>query len=152
MTSLWPSDFEEDTTPAPKDFLQEQGQELFKITKGKVYADAIVFVKSNSNLLSLASPIYTKSFSYDYCIIGKLLDYKFKVFSFGHSILIYPMIIKLDEGIFNEINAGEIYTVENNHLIIESNDIFNDFVSKVFNSDKVKNVVQSIIKLSKVRT
>jgi hypothetical protein len=140
MDNLWPNFDEIQRIKTPKEILEEQSKILPKLTNDSVYATIDPSTVFNDDFT-----INTKyDFTYDFIIRGKYLqDYKFKLFTIGHTISIYPVRMRLDTEIRKEIG------LKNLDVIIDNSNGFVNILREILNSDRLKYVIASIIGLSK---
>jgi hypothetical protein len=140
MDNLWPNFDEIQKIKTPKEVLEEQGKILPKLTNGYVYSTI-----DPSTLFNTDFTINTKyDFTYDFNIKGRDVEnYKFKLFTIGHTISIYPIRMRLDPEIRKEIG------LKNLDVIIDNNNDFVNILREILNSDRLKYVIASIISLSR---
>lgn len=140
MDNLWPNFNEIQKIKTPKEILEEQGKMLPKLTNSLVYATI-----DPSTIFDTDFTVSTKyDFTYDFNIRGKDLEnYKFKLFTVGHNISIYPVRIRLEPEIKKEIGLKNI------DIVLETNNDFINILKQVLNSERLKYVIASIISLSK---
>ncbi len=144
MKNLWPESFEENNTESAKNLFEEQAKLLTKITKGVVFAEVEEMAYNEAMLSNMKD-----DFSFNFNIKAKFLEgYSFKVLSFCHDITFYPVKLKLDSNIANELGIGNPFS-DTKIESIESPEKLQNFVGKILNSDRIKKVIGSIIKLSK---
>jgi hypothetical protein len=87
-------------------------------------------------------------FCYRFDIKGKFVDkYRFNVFFFAHDITLYPVKFHLDEKIGLELGLQK--TAFGYDAIVASPEEMETFLQAVLTSERVKNVVGSIMQLSK---
>jgi hypothetical protein len=143
MKNLWPESFEENTKPSAKQLLEEQANLLSKLTGGIVFAEVTAIEPPYARSMSILN-----DFVFRFNIKGKFLDdYSFNVLTFSHDITLYPVEFRLDEKIGRELDILKSafgYTVS-----IEAPEKLEEFLSRVFNTERVKSVIGSIIRLSK---
>ncbi|MFZ4698866.1 MAG: hypothetical protein ACOYMG_02340 [Candidatus Methylumidiphilus sp.] len=136
MKNLWPEKFEENSNPSAKSILEEQTELLPKITNGIVDAEV---VNSDDIIENIEN-----DFSYRFNLIGRFIkNYRFKVLSFFHDITLYPVYFNLDEEIATELGYKD------NNIKIQTPESLEEFLRTVLQSERVKKVIGSIIKLSK---
>src|SRR4051812_17454221 len=93
MPDLWPADIAKTTTKPPVSILREQAALLGEKTKNLVKAEVRLDEDRGDN-----------AFGYDFFIIGPALqNYHFKLFSIGHDIDLYPLVVFLDQDITREL-------------------------------------------------
>lgn len=139
MQNLWPDFSEIKKIQTPKELLDEQAALLPKLTGDMVYA---YIVKLSAGF---RRPGKKSDFGIVFYIKGKFLEnYSFRVFTIYHDIGIYPAEMELDSEIKEQIhrtNDGEILINDENELTA--------LLKEILGSDKIKNVVASIVSLSK---
>lgn len=142
MKSLWPDSFEENSKESAKNLLEEQAKLLSEITKGVVYAEVAEMHPREAALGNL-----DQDFKYTFYIRAKFLEeYSFKVLSFCHNITFYPVRMDFDSILAKELKLEtEFFSVTE----IDTPEYLEEIVGKVLSSDRIKEVVGSIIKLSK---
>ncbi|WP_100912853.1 hypothetical protein [Pseudoalteromonas spongiae] len=137
MKNLWPEGFKPNDVNPPKKILDDQSKLLPKLTGDMVYAK----VKEMSDY-DAATLNHQDDFSYQFFLLGKFLrSYKFKVFDFSHSITMYPVDVSVD------IEIAEELGIEGDARL-ETEEEFIKLISIVFNSERLKNVIGSIIQIS----
>lgn len=134
MKSLWPEVFEAKKVKPVKTILNEQSKLLPKLTGDMVFASV---VKTNA-----IQPESKNDFSYFYFLKGRFLkSYSFKVLDFSHGVTIYPVVLTLDELIAKELNLNE-------GLEFNGEEEFIKFLGSIYKSERLKDVIESIIQLS----
>ncbi len=142
MKNLWPEVFQENTKLSAKSLLEEQAKLLGKITGGIVFSEVTAMSALDAALESIKG-----EFVYRFDIMGKFLEnYRFNVLCFSHDITLYPVKFRLDEKIAKELGIGSKYDRTHN---IGSEEELEKFISSVLTSERVKDVVGSIMRLSK---
>lgn len=63
-------------------------------------------------------------------------NFKYNIMTFGHTISIYPVTV--------ELNQDVQFEEDNLKYIINTFDDFCDFLKRLFNSEKIKNVIQNL--------
>ncbi len=85
---------------------------------------------------------HKNDFSYSFFLLAKFLEgYSFKVLDFSHPITMYPVKVTLDELIADEVQSDQEFEIQNENEFIP-------ILGKVLNSERIKDVVGSIIRLS----
>lgn len=156
IKNLWPESFDvSDTNPPPVQVLEEQAKLLPKLTNDIVYAH-VDFIPSKGKIFSIDGGSLGFDFTYSFLIKGKFVtDFSFEVFSLGHDINLYPVMINLDYDIHqqifpNETESKQYYEIDSIH--IPNLSALEDFIEKVLKSKKVYRVITSIMKLSVTAT
>lgn len=138
MKNLWPESFSESDIKAAKIILDEQATLLNKITGGIVDAGVAELSNMEKSMNSVAS-----DFSYSFNLIGRYIEnYTFRVFIFWHDIGLYPVAMRMDEHLAKELNLPT-------SLKISDQEQFLTFLERALQSKRIKNVVASILSLSK---
>ena len=141
MKNLWPDSFEENTKLSAKNLLEEQAKLLLKITNGVVFAEVVEMSQLDAIQYSI-----NDDFTYSFNIRGKFLEgYSFKAMWFSHDVTLYPVNFRLDEQLAREF---EIQDPLKRRRIVDP-DKLETFIGEVLTSKRIKNVVGSILKLSK---
>ena len=141
MKNLWPDSFAEAATTSAKDILQEQAKLLSKLTQGIVYAEV---KKLNYAQIDLLPSTLRDDFVYRFYIKGKFLpEYSFTVFTFSHDIALYPVTLRLDDSIREELGLKSFLTKPKSREELEG------LILAVFTSERIKNVIGGILRLSK---
>lgn len=139
MKDLWPDDIKATGIKPPVTILKEQATLLGEKTNNIVTASVL-----RSESRNLLSPVFGKDFSYTFFIEAPALGgYRYALFSIGHSIEIYPVYFDLDESIKKEF-IGPI----DKEVSVDSEEEFLDILQGIFNSDKTKKVIGSILSQS----
>ena len=85
---------------------------------------------------------HSRDFAYCFQLMGKFLkNYSFKVLNFSHEIIMYPTTIELDPPLSEELEIKNEIKVQNEEEMI-------GLLSKIFNSERLRDIVGSIIKIS----
>jgi hypothetical protein len=144
VKNLWPEKFEENTQPSAKNLLEEQATYLSKLTGGIVYAEI-----SELNGLDAVIKSLNNDFMYRFDIRGKFMEnYRFNVMMFSHDIALYPVKFRLDEQLGKEFQLPQSAL---NGYVTECNDPegVESLLTAVLNSERIRKVVGSLLKLSK---
>jgi CRISPR/Cas system-associated protein Csx1 len=137
MKNLWPEEFKPKEIKSVKAIIDEQSKLLPKITGDLVYANV-----KKMGLSEAFKGEHVNDFSYSFYLVAKFLEgYSFKILDFSHPITIYPVKVTLDELIADEIQCDREFDINNENEFIS-------ILGKVVNSDRIKDVVGSIIRLS----
>ena len=143
MKNLWPEKFEPESLPPPKILLQEQGNLLTKITGGMVQAEVAPLREIDQILNSLKN-----DFAYNFDILGPFLDnYRFTLLKLSHDIAIYPVKMLVNEEVSKELKLQ--VTSGGGAFVAASPEEFEEILQRIFQSDRLKKVIGSIIALSK---
>src|SRR4051794_23887197 len=122
MTDLWPDDFGTQTVPTPLAILREQAEVISKKTQSRV----VGHVETQG---------ITKGFLHVFRLIAPLLgDYSFQLFWVTHDLELYPLEIQAD--------------VLDTKFTCRSEEEFVEKLKLIFNSEKTKKVIQSILSQS----
>lgn len=137
MKNLWPEDFKSKEIKSAKAILDEQSKLLPKITGDMVYA----LVKKMRAIEAMRVD-HKNDFSYSFLLLAKFLEgYSFKVLDFSHPITMYPVKVTLDELLADEVQSDQEFEIQNENEFIS-------ILGKVLTSERIKDVVGSIIRLS----
>ncbi|MCR4317970.1 MAG: hypothetical protein NUW37_16625 [Planctomycetes bacterium] len=142
---LLPDDFPVIETTTAKEILEEQAKLLEETTKGVVYARVMGATPVPVSIVS------NRNFEYSFTVCGRYVNYQYMVMTFWHSSDFYPVFVTLDSDIAKEVKENVGLSVEPGTPAtykLEDVDEIQDFLEKVFNSDKFKKIVGGIIKLS----
>lgn len=140
MKSLWPEEFKEKEVNPVKKILEEQSLLLPKLTGDMVTAKVKPWGKSQKFLTN-----HDRDFAYSFLLIGKFLrNYSFKVFDFSHEITLYPTTVEFDHPLAEELGIEDEVEINNEDQMI-------DLLSKVFTSERIKDIIGSIIKISSAK-
>ncbi|MSR92268.1 hypothetical protein [Inconstantimicrobium porci] len=162
MENLW-GDINIEKIETPKSILDQQGDFLTKETKRKIYG-CVSSIEDNK--LKIEYLGYKKQFNFEFNLRSDYLpDYSYKLLSIHHNIEIYPLLIKLPKSIFEEIECDIIFkqgcftgdTYKKNHpdiqipndcIVIENVESFKEILKLIFRSEKVKNILTSLLSLA----
>jgi hypothetical protein len=152
IKSLWPESFDvSDTEPPPVQVLEEQAKLLPKLTNDIVYAH-VDSVPSKRKIFVIDGGSRSFDFTYSFFIKGKFVtDFSFEVFSLGHDINLYPVIINLDYDIRQQIFPNKPESKQHDELDsihIPNLPALEELIEKVLKSEKIYRVITSIMKLS----
>ncbi|MCM2982296.1 hypothetical protein M3599_15325 [Niallia circulans] len=127
---------------SPKEILDQQAKFLTKLTGDIIFAEVIEL--ETGELYDAFEEDGYNGFSYKFVLKSKFMDrYKFEMLKFHHDIVLYPTIIKLDHDIQKELGINGRYKK------VSSETEFMNFISEVFKTSRIKNVVGAMLKLSK---
>ena len=137
MKNLWPEEFKAKEIKSVKSILEEQSKLLPKITGDMVYAT----VKKLGDVEAIQLD-HENDFCYSFYLIAKFLrGYSFKVLDFSYPITIYPVKITLDELIAEELQCEQAFEIKKEEEFVA-------ILIKILNSERILDVIGSIIKLS----
>ena len=120
----------------PDEIVETQCKFLSEATQGKIIAKLF----NRSHLADMDDD----DFSYEFFIASPFTpNYKFSVMHISHKIPYYPLDIFMDRDIADEIFAG--YSIKT----CEDEENFISALSKIINSKKVKNVINSLYAIAK---
>jgi hypothetical protein len=159
MKNLWP-DFKFDNIETPKEILEEQGKLLLKLTNEIVYGEVLLKDKIElgfeENESSYTNYDYTEwDFIADFVLKSKfMLNYKFKLLTLNYNIVMYPFEVSLDDTVFKEIHTnlaklGFLSGANESQIVVSDQEKFEKFLALVFSTNHVRNVINSLISLSK---
>jgi len=138
MKNLWPDVFEESKKKSAKNILNEQAGLLSKLTGGLVFAE----VARMDSRDSIGKDKLRDDFTYSFYIRSKFLtEYRFKVLSFSHSITFYPVAVKIDSVLEEELNLP--------YSVIETEEAFEELVGNILKTNRIKDVVGSLMRLAR---
>lgn len=144
MKNLWPDAFSENELPDAKGLLEEQAKLLAKLTNGTVYAAV-----SEMDQIDAINSSMNNDFAYRFDIRGKFLEsYRFNVLMFSHDITLYPVKFRLDEQIGKELGVKKSL-LGGCMTAVDSPDALEAVITRVLQSERLKAVVGSIMRLSK---
>ena len=132
VDDLWPDVNLKPTTQAPYSILREQAALLGKKTRNVVEAEVsrIEGVSEFTYRFSLVSPV--------------LGSYEYELFSVRHGVVFYPLYVKLDTYIREELRTA--YQPDNTGWVpIRSEEEFIKLLRDVFNSQRTRQVIQAIL-------
>ena len=136
MKSLWPENFEENPQRTPKSIFEEQAKLLPKITGDIVYAE-VVPEDLSANY---------GEFCYRFVLIGKFINYTFKVLTFTHDIALYPVKFNITEF---DMELSDELELRVGPIEKRSPEELEEFLGEILKSKRIRQVIGSIIKLSK---
>ncbi len=141
MENLWPKTFTDvNINEPPKDMLEQQAKFLETVTEGQVYAEVLEIESFDSSQRYLQH-----DFVYSFYIRAKYIEkYSYRVFLFYHDIPFFPVVFLLDDDIDQELGIET-----SKERKVNSFEKLNELLKHVFNSKKVKEIVGSLIRLSK---
>ena len=143
MQNMWPENFAENDKVAAKNLFEEQAKLLPKLTNGVVFAEV-----AELEDLDMTMQYLTNDFAFRFDLYGKFLSkYRFNVLMFSHDITLYPVKFRIDEKIGAELGVQKL---SNRYMMtVETPEQLQEFVSRVLNTERMKAVIGSIIRLSK---
>lgn len=140
MDNLWPESFQEIKIVKPLDIIEKQAEYLSTLTEKLVYG--AVENSSGAEFIKIDKCLY--SFNYNFDIKAKYIGrYSFRIFSFAYDIPIYPVSVILNDEIQNELK-----TMPQNFKLEDSDSLIN-LLRDILHTNKVREVVGSLISLSK---
>ncbi|MTV50050.1 hypothetical protein GJ688_13825 [Heliobacillus mobilis] len=141
LRNLWPEQFTFEKITTPKETLEQQASFLPKLTGDLVHAEVEEVGKYLANAKSITDP-----FKYEFLIKGKFIeDYSFRVFIITHDVLIYPIKILLDSGIYEELNGTDTSV----WIKVNDEEEFFNILERTLRSNRIRRVISSIMSLSK---
>jgi hypothetical protein len=152
MTDLWPTEIEVTSLIPPATILRQQESALGKKTRNIVLGE--VKARESDNF----------DFSYIFYIVAPALgNYRYKLLTIYHNIELYPAIIQVEEGIYEEISSEEYKDKTSFAFLLEpqeykmpysfqadSEDSFLNVLKAIFNSSKAKRVISGLLAQSNV--
>ncbi len=139
MNNLWPESFKESDFEAPKSIFEQQAKFLPKLTGDLVYA-----VVHELSPLKARYEGFSNPFAFSFSLKGSLLEnYSFKVLSFSHNIIAYPILMNINSEITSELGIQDISNE------IKSPEELETILHKILNSNRLSNIIGAIMKMSK---
>lgn len=139
MKNLWPKSFKESDFEAPKSIFEQQAKLLPKLTGDLVYA-----VVDELSLLTSISEGLSNPFAFSFSLKGSFLEnYSYKILSFSHNVLIYPVLMNINSEIASELGIQDVSNE------VKSPEELEVILQKILNSNRVSEVIGAIIKMSK---
>jgi hypothetical protein len=176
MQDLWPDDIAVLDTKPPTTILKEQATLLGEKTKNIITAEVEqidhmnIFLTHDENGKDMGKDIKIK-FGYNFYIVAPALgNYRYELFSLYYDIEMYPLYIFPDEDIYIEFhnNRAKVHrsciphpqirenlrnkfgkNIEENCIIAESEEEFLDALKQIFNAQKTKKIIGSLLAQSK---
>ena len=151
MIDLWPDDIEQTILKAPVTILKEQGVLLGRKTHNIVEGEVPTMSTSNG-------------FEFTFYLYGPALDYRYRLLTISHSVDLYPVGVRIDKALYEELSKRElskaitskqleeIYDGSGVKLVADSEDIFMEILKAIFATEKVRKVIGAIIAQSGVAT
>ncbi|MBS5969511.1 MAG: hypothetical protein KIB11_10385 [Clostridium perfringens] len=153
MAEYW-GDYQVKEIELPNSILKEAASELETITKKYVYADIQELKPELIN--EWGERIDSQKFNFGFFIKSKYMDnYSFKVFSIHHDIVFYPLNIKLDplieEEIEFDIQPYRFFSAETseNVIVADSEEDFSKLIKMILSSSKIREIVNILYSYSK---
>jgi len=138
MESFWPADLAFDEKNAPVTILREQASLLGQQTQNIVQAQV-------EPMSWLTNP---EKFGYAFYIITSLLEnYRYKLFTIEYDVNLYPVTVKADEDIRDEILGKNIESLTA-QMSADSEEAFSELLKKIFHSQKTKKIIRAILSQS----
>jgi len=151
MENLWPETFHEegDDFLTPKEILEQQAKMLPKLTGDIVHAN----IRQIEPMESFELGIEEGHLAYEFKIVGKFLEqYSFRAFVVSHDIGIYPLSIHMEVELAKEVK-GQLESVLSQRIrqkfSVSNQEEFTGLLGQILKSNRIKKVINSIIKLSK---
>lgn len=145
MENFWPSQFGLNEQIPMKKMLEEQGDLLYKMTRGHVGGEV------NSDMSDLVLHINgakKPDFLYRFELVAKFLDnYRYSLFSFSHDITLYPVKFVVDPPIAAELSIPR-NSFGQHSFTIEDAFKAKETLPLILRSQRVQAIVGSILKLS----
>lgn len=168
--SLWPEKFEEfdEKTIDPRTILEQVASELEILSAGKAFAKVdeyaeLASFESIANLTNIIAPekqfreegekFYNK-YSFEFYLGSRIeKNYKYRVFAVYYMQDFYPLKLRLDPDIYNDIKPKESFRQENfeeNSIIsVVSVEDFEFYLGEILKSRKIKFVIGKLMTLKK---
>lgn len=133
MIDLWPDDIGiSSELKAPIIILREQASLLGPKTQNLV--EGMVVQRPTREL--------TSDFEYDFFLVARALRYRYMLFAVEHTIDQYPVTIRPQPSIMDEIRKPD---QESSEIKVESEDEFLEVLRRIFHTNSVRGVVQGIL-------
>jgi hypothetical protein len=147
IKNLWPTEIDNTNVTPPVTILNQQATMLGTVTKNIILGD----VKARE------SEEY--DFSYIFYIVAPALsNYRYKLLTIWHNIDLYPVIIQVEENIYNEISPSDkdkthfAFLIEPpemerkipNSFQAKSEDEFLEVLEAIFNTSKTKRIISAL--------
>jgi N-glycosylase/DNA lyase len=143
IENLWPDFGEFANYNTPKEILEQQAKFLPKLTGEIIYAEIRDLTDGD---IMFDQEISGADFSYKFLLKSKFMDkYQFEIMTIFHDISIYPINIRIEKLIKEEVTPDK----PQRSLKIASEEEFNKLLFDIFHSSRMKNVIGSLFKLSK---
>lgn len=149
MYDLWPEDIGYSNIKSPLTILKEQASYLGAKTKNLVNGEVRIVNKRQDDLpelpLGSATPDDSSRqiFSYNFYITAPALkNYRYRLFTIYFDIGLYPVEFLLDGEIQRQLNLKQKPPRAN------SESEYTDMLGKIFNSDRTRLVINSLISQS----
>jgi hypothetical protein len=155
VIDLWPDDIEHTTLKAPVTILKEQGVLLGRKTDNIVEGEVVSTAVSTY-------PRVTEGFEFTFYLYGPALSYRYKLLTISHSDDLYPVGVRIDKALYQELSKRELSKMiaskqieliddgSGFKLVADSEDIFVEILKAIFATEKVKKVIGAIIAQSGV--
>lgn len=138
MKNLWPKSFQEQEFEPPKSIFEQQAKLLPKLTGDLVDAKITELGYTEAVREGLRN-----DFAYGFYLTGTFLEkYSYKVLSFSHGITFYPILLNINSEISEELGMEDI------RVEVESPEKLESLLENILRSNRVSNVIGSIIKIS----
>lgn len=142
--SLWPLSFTESDIRGPKEIIEEQAALLPSLTGDLISGRVRDIAPSTTTILNTISIKKSYDFNFSFAFESKFIkNYSFLIIKVSHPVLFYPCLVELNESIAKEIGYN------NTHIEVDSMQKFEDLLERVLKSEKVAQVVGSLMKLAK---
>lgn len=142
MENYWPEIDLEESGLSPKEILEEQANFLPKTTNGKLFGEVVDY---SSNIYDGLDEYKETDFCYRFLLKSKFMsNYQFAILTIFHNIEMYPVEIKADDAIMKEL-TGSI----RGFISARNEEELKLHLKQILNSEKIKAVMSSLIKLSK---
>jgi hypothetical protein len=135
--SLWPADINQPLDlKSPYLLIKKQASELG--------------IQTNNIVEAIVSEVSTKTkaqFAYAFYLHSSITNYSYRLFSFYFDIDFYPVTLRVDEEISQEVdlNPGDFIT---NEVKVNNEEELNDYLKLIFSSQKTKRVVSALYKMA----
>jgi len=150
MENLWPDNIAVTEKKAPVTILREQASMLGEKTQNIVIGQVQELPYQEEKFLAFLLPeldIQNQEskqefrFYYGFYIVAPSIgNYRYKLFTILYKIDFYPIIIRVDDDIKNEISSGNARQISAN-----SEEEFSELLKRIFHSQKTKKIIGAIL-------
>lgn len=155
MANFWEKLNDLKKIPSPKEILEEQANYLNEATKGSVYA----LINELKSYDEFGFESESEDFNFEFVLKSKYAtNYKFRLLEIKYPITFYPLLIKVNFAIGDEISpkaqqyCGEVEldSFDDSYIIydIEDQNSLEEILKLIFNSNSTRNVLQALISLA----
>ena len=129
MEDLWPDDMDFSVTITPVSILREQASNLGRKTRNVIQARVI-----------REPDVPSKGFCYEFqLVVPALGPYNYSLFSMSYDVTMYPVTIRGDRDVIQEIGEGQ------NEIVADSEDDFKERLRRILGSRKTRTVIRALM-------